>query len=106
MDEREACDLQEQPVFEQPQDETAPQQTEDEPSDDPVMPKGQVGKLLLLCLLACGSGRRRSGTVVLSLDGVFCRITLTVFQTISKSRRVRFRYRFWLSGTEPCFGCF
>ena len=56
MDEREACDLQEQPVFEQPQDETAPQQTEDEPSDDPVMPKGQVGKLLLLCLLVAVGG--------------------------------------------------
>lgn len=56
MDEREACDLQEQPVFEQPQDETAPQQTEDEPSDDPVMTQGQVGKLLLLCLLVAVGG--------------------------------------------------
>ena len=56
MDQHEACDLQEQPVSEQPQDETASQQTEDEPSDDPVMPKGQVGKLLLLCLLVAVGG--------------------------------------------------
>lgn len=59
MAEHDACDLQEQPASEDPQEETeetAVQQAEDEQDDDPAITQGQVGKLLFLCLLVAVGG--------------------------------------------------